>query len=227
VQPITRDQFLQIVGITSGAFDQMQHAGHVALAFGGPLPAVPGRYFGIDCVAMAIALGLAPFTGRDHAAAIVAGFFNQWGTAVAYAEADPQTNFFMAIGGVRWDPVRKRSQLMLVTNGTLEQIAKDFEQIGGLVGAIHVNITDIIQRIRVRSRELGIGIEQPFFLPPNHPAFEKIITQVKNERDTRIARLRRDKKKSRVSEARKRHAKEIKAVPRVQALDAYSAETAS
>jgi hypothetical protein len=227
MQPITREDFLRILGITSGAFDEMQHAGHVALAFGAPMPAVPGRYFGIDCVAMAIALGLAPSIGRDYATAIVGGYFNQWGTAVGHAEADPTQKFFIAIGGVHWDLVRKRPRLLLVTNGTLDRIAKDFEQIGGLVGAFHVNITVITLRIRARARELGIGLEQPFFLPSDHPAFAKIISQITRERDARIARLRRDKRKSRVTEARKRRAKEIEAVPRVQNLDAYSMETSS
>src|SRR5262249_11832570 len=76
--PLTRGQFLKIFGLTSGAFDAQQRAGHVALAFGTPIPATPGRYFDLDLVAMAISAGLTPTLSRQAATAIVLGFFNQW-----------------------------------------------------------------------------------------------------------------------------------------------------
>ena len=74
MRPLTRDQFLKILGMTSGAFDAQQRAGHVALAFGTPIPATAGRYFDLDLVGMAIALGLAPTVGRPTATTIVLGF---------------------------------------------------------------------------------------------------------------------------------------------------------
>jgi hypothetical protein len=86
--------------------------------------------------------------------------------------------------------------LLLVTAGTMEQIAEDFRQVGGLVGAWYVNVTDIIQRIRSRARELGIDIEEPFYFAPDDPRFSEIIRAVKSERDGRIERLRKDKKNS-------------------------------
>lgn len=64
MRSLTRDQFLKVFGLTSGAFDAQQRAGHVALAFGTPIPATPGRYFDLDLVAMAIALGLTPTLGK-------------------------------------------------------------------------------------------------------------------------------------------------------------------
>jgi hypothetical protein len=60
MRSLTRDQFLKILGLTSGAFDAQQRAGHVALAFRTPIPATPGRYFDLDLVAMVIAAGLTP-----------------------------------------------------------------------------------------------------------------------------------------------------------------------
>ena len=78
MRSLTRDQFLKIFGLTSGAFDALQRAGHVALAYGTPIPAAPGRYFDLDLVAIAIASGLAPTLGRRTATTIVLGFFNQW-----------------------------------------------------------------------------------------------------------------------------------------------------
>ena len=79
--------------MTGGAFDQLQHAGHVALAFGTPMPATPGRYLDLDLVAMAINLGLTPSLGRENSTAIVSGYFHQWASAVGHAEADPSRTF--------------------------------------------------------------------------------------------------------------------------------------
>jgi hypothetical protein len=223
MQSLPRDQFLSVLGLTSGAFDQLQYAGHVALAFGTPLPARPGWYLDLDLVAMAINLGLTPSFGRDYATAIVGGYFNQWGAAVGHAEADRSQNFFMAIGGMDWDPSKKRPRLLLVTHGTLAQIAKDFKDIGGLVGAYHVNVTDIIARLRARAREVGIDLSSPFFFAPDDPRFNEILRQVRQERDARIARLRRDKTKLRAMEARLRR-KDIEAVARVRAIEYSFAE---
>jgi len=72
---LTRDEFLEILGLTGGAFDQLQHAGHVALAFGTPMPATPGRYVDLDLIAMWINLGLTPSLGRENSTAIVSGYF--------------------------------------------------------------------------------------------------------------------------------------------------------
>src|SRR3974390_1419408 len=127
MQSLTREEFLELVGLTSGAFDQLQHAGHVALAFGTPLPATPGRYLDLDLVAMAINLGMSQSLGRKIATAIVAGFFHQWGSAVGYAEADPDRDYFMGVGGFGWDEAKKSAKLLLVTNGTLDDIKRDFE----------------------------------------------------------------------------------------------------
>ena len=66
MRSLTREQFLRIFGLTSGTFDAQQRAGHVALAFGTPTPATPGRYFDFDVVGMAIAAGLAPTLGRPR-----------------------------------------------------------------------------------------------------------------------------------------------------------------
>ena len=105
MQAISRTEFLELLGLSSGAFDQLQHAGHVALAFGTPLPATPGRYLDLDLVAMAINLGLTPSLGREASTVIVTGFFHQWASGIGHAEADPTQNFFMAVGGVGTDAV--------------------------------------------------------------------------------------------------------------------------
>lgn len=212
---LTREQFLELLGLTSGAFDQAQHAGHVALAFGTPLPAPPGRYLDLDLVAMAMNLGLTPSLGRESATAIVGGFFHQWASAVGHAEADPNREFFMAVAGVGWDAVKRSPKLLLVTNGTLVQITGDFRDRKDLVGFFTVNVSDIIRRLRANAKKAGIDLSRPFFFPPDDPRFDEILTQVKRELHARVARIRRDKKKLAVARARARR-QDISALPRVK-----------
>ena len=192
MRSLTRDQLLRIFGLTSGAFDAQQRAGHVALAFGTPIPATPGRYFDLDLVAMTIALGLAPTLGRQTATAIVLGFFNQWVAAVGHADADTARNYFFAMGAVGWDDREKRPREIWVTNGTAEQIMQDLHDASSVIA---VNITDIIARLRARAHMGGIDLSQPFFFPPEHARFSQIIIEFEQEREARIARLRRSKQK--------------------------------
>ena len=215
MQSLMREEFLEILGLTGGTFDQLQHAGHVALAFGTPLPSTPGRYLDLDLVAMWINLGLAQSLGRESSTAIVAGFFNQWASAVGHAEADPKQDYFMAVGGVGWDATKKSPKLHLVTNGTVDQIAQDFRNTTDLVGFFTVNISDIIRRLRAHAQEAGIDLSRTFFFPPDDPRFNEILTRVKRERDARVARLRRDKKKFAAAKARARR-QDIAAAPRVK-----------
>jgi len=215
MQYVTRDEFLELLGLTGGAFDQLQHAGRVALAFGTPMPATPGRYLDLDLVAMGINLGLTPGVGGEKSTAIVAGCFHQWASAVGHAEADPKRDFFMAVGGVGWDVSKKSPKLLLVTNGTVDEIAQDFRSTPDVVGFFTVNISDIIRRLRARAHAAGIDLSRPFFFPPNDPRFNEILTRVRRERDARIARLRGNKKKLAAAKARGRR-QDIVAAPRVK-----------
>jgi hypothetical protein len=198
MRSLSRDQFLKILGLTSGAFDAQQNAGHVALAFGTPIPATPGRYFDLDLVAMAIAARLAPTLGRQTATTIVLGFFSQWVAAVGHADADSAQSYFFAIGAVGWDDQERRPREIWVTNGTIEQIMSDLRNASSVMA---VNITDIIARLRTKARMAGIDLSQPFFFPPEHERFSQIITEFEEERAARIARLRRNKKKLRRHQA--------------------------
>lgn len=164
---------------------------------------------------MAINLGLTPSLGRAISTAIVGGFFHQWASAVGHAEAAPNEDYFLAVAGVGWDAGKKGPKLLLVTNGTLDQITKDFRNMKDLVGFFTVNISDIIRRLRTRAQASGIDLGRPFFFPPDDPRFKEILTQVKRERDARIARLRRDKKKFAAAKAR-RNRKDISGVTRVE-----------
>jgi hypothetical protein len=204
MQSLTRNEFLELLGLTGGAFDQLQHGDHVALAFGTPFPATRGRYLDLDLVAMAINLGLSTSLGREISTTIVAGFFDQWGSAVGHAEADSNQDYFMAVGGAGFDAARNGPRRLLVTHGTLDLIAADFRGVEDLVGFFNINISDIIRRLRARAQAVGIDLGRAFFFPPDDPRFDKILTQVKRERDTRIARLRRAKRKFAAVEARRR-----------------------
>jgi hypothetical protein len=125
LRSLTRDQFLKIFGLSSGAFDAQQRAGHVALAFGTPIPSTPGHYFDLDLVAMALAAALAPTFGRQAATAIVLGFFDRWVAAVGDADADPARRHFFALGGIGAAADARRFREIWVTNGTHEQISSD------------------------------------------------------------------------------------------------------
>jgi len=212
MRSLTREQFLKILGLTSGAFDAQQRAGHVALAFRTPIPATPGRYFDLDLVAMVIAAGLTPTLGRQAATTIVLGFFNQWVSAVGHADADTAQNYFFAMGLVVRENDERRPREIWVTNGTSEQIMSDLRDASSVIA---VNITDIIARLRVKARAAGIDLSQPFFFPPEHERFSQIITEFKQERDARIARLRRNKKKLRRHQALMSR-QDIKAVARLR-----------
>ena len=195
MQYVTRAEFLELLGLTGSAFDQLQHAGRIALAFGTSMPATPGRYLDLDLVAMGINLGLTPGVGSERATAIVAACFHQWLSAVGHAEADPKQDYFMTIGGVGWDAANKSAKSLVVTNGTLGQIAEDFQSIPNLVGSVTVNISGIIRGLRTRAHTAGIDLSRPFFFLPDDPRFNEILTRVKRERDARIVRLKGDKKK--------------------------------
>jgi hypothetical protein len=218
MQSLTRDEFLEVLELTGGAFDQLQHAGHVALAFGTPMPATPGRYLDLDLVATAINFGLSRSVRWDISTAIVAGYFHQWASAVGHAEADPNQDFFLAVGGVGWDEAKKGAKLLVVTNGTLDEINNDFRGIKDLVGFFNINISDIIRRLRAKAQAFGIDLTRPFFFPPDDPRFHQILNQVKRERDARIARLRRDKKKFAVAKQQRRR-ENIAELPRVKDLN--------
>jgi hypothetical protein len=198
MRSLTREQFLKIFGLTSGAFDAQQRAGHVALAFGTPIPATPGRYCDLDLVAMAIAAGLTPTLGRQAATTIVLGFFDHWVSAVGLADADTTRNHFFAMGVIGWDSDKRRPREIWVTNGTSEQIMSDLRDASSVIA---VNISDILARLRDKARTAGIDLSQPFFFPPNHERFSQIFTEFKQEREARVARLQRNKKKLRRQEA--------------------------
>jgi len=212
---LTREAFLDILGLSSGAFDQLQYEECVALAFGVPVPGTPGRYLDLDLVAMAINLALTPTFGRERSTAIVGGYFNAWASAVGAAEADPGTNYFMAVGGVEWNAKKRRPELLLVTAGTLEEIAADFRQAKNFVGSANVNVTDIIARLRRRAAEFKITLDRPMFFAPHDPRFSEIVDQVVAERDARMARFRKDKKKLSAARQRTRRSN-ITAMPRVR-----------
>jgi hypothetical protein len=215
MQHITRDELLEIVDMSKGAFDQLQHAGHVALAFGTPLPATPGRYLDLDLVAMAINLGLAPSLGRENSTAVVSAFWPQWMNAVGQAEADPAQDYHMGVAGAGWDDAKKSPKLLLVSNGTANEIAVDFRS--GVVGYFTVNVSDIIRRLRARADAIGIDLSQPFFFTPSDPRFDEILqTRIRREQKLRIARTKKNKRKFAAMNARWRRKDIEPASPRVK-----------
>ena len=83
----------------------------------------------------------------------------------------------MAVGGVGWDASKKSSKLLLVTNGTVDEIAQDFRSTPDVVGSVTVNISYIIRRLRAKAVAAGIDLSRPFFVSPNDPRYNEILTR--------------------------------------------------
>jgi hypothetical protein len=130
--------------------------------------------------------------------------------AVGQADADPARDYFFAIGGFGWGDDRKRFRELLVTHGASEQIMSDLR---GARSVIAVNITQILVRLRDKARAAGTDLSQPFFFPPEHERYSQIIAEFQQERQARVARLRRTNKETRHPQAMSRH--NIRAVERL------------
>jgi hypothetical protein len=70
-------------------------------------------------------------------------------------------------------------------------------------------------RLRAKAQAVGSDLVRPFFFTPDDPRFDQILTQVKRERDARIARLRRDRKKYAVAK-QQQHRENIAEPPRLK-----------
>jgi hypothetical protein len=216
MRSLTREQLLKTIGLTSGAFDALQRAGHVGLAFGTSDPATPGRYFDLDLAALAIGEALAPTFGRPIATTIVRGFFDQWVGAVSEAEADPGRDYFFAIGGFGWGDEKKGFRELLLTHGTNEQILSDLR---GARAVMAVNVTQILARLRDKARAAGIDLSQPFFFLPQHERYAQVIAEFQQERAARLVRHRRSKKKSRHPQIKKARHSDAISVPNIRAVE--------
>jgi hypothetical protein len=190
VRTLSREQFLKILGLSSGAYDQIQHSPGAALAFGSPIPAAPGRYLDVDLVGMAMTAGLAPAVGREAATVIVLGFFNHWAAATAEVDSDSGRHFFGL--GLVLDEFSRKAKEIRITHGSAEEILSDLR---GSSSIITVDIRDIVSRLRERARGVGVDLSGAFFYPPGHSKLKEIIAEFVEERERRAARLRRDKKK--------------------------------
>jgi len=190
VRAISRGQFLKVLGLSSGAYDQIQHSTGAALAFGSPIPAAPGRYLDIDLIGMAMASGLAPALGRQAATVIVVGFFDHWIDATAEVDTDSGRHFFGL--GLVLDEFGKKAKEIRITHGGAEEILADLR---GSSSIITVDIRDIVSRLRDRGRAVGVDLSGAFFYPAADPRFNEVIAEFVEERERRVARLRRDKRK--------------------------------
>jgi hypothetical protein len=198
MQRLTRDQFLQLTGLTSSRFDVMQHDGHVALAFGVPIPAVAGQYFDMDVVAVRLTGELTPVVGRDVATAVILSHFDIWGDTVGRADFDARPMFF-AVGiiekkGTVIDAKGVRPREFLVTGGTQQEIVDDFA-LSHQDKVVVVNVTRIIEHIRETARAAGWDLSAPFFLHPQHKDYAATLAEAKSARGAALARLKRDRKK--------------------------------
>jgi hypothetical protein len=101
----------------------------------------------------------------------------------------------------------------------VDEIAQDFRSTPDVWLALFtVNISDILFGVsgRGRSRLASISVDPSF--SPNDPRFNEILTRVRRERDARIARFRRNKKKFAAAKARGRR-QDIVVAPRVKDIN--------
>ena len=120
-------------------------------------------------------------------------------------------------------PTRRRllaQMLAVALSGGSSAFAQDTKRLLRLiVGFPAGGGTDIIARLRAKAHAAGVDLSQPFFFPPEHERFSQIITEFKQEREARIARLRRNKNKLRRHQALMSR-QDIKAVARVEGSSA-------
>jgi hypothetical protein len=210
MKALTREQFLDILGLSSGNFDVMQSTHRVALAFGSPLPGTPGRYLDLDLVAMALVLAMTGSVGREAACIMVLAYFNVWVRAVGRVDANPGEEQFFAVGHVH-DKSGRRVVEMLIAGGTHAEIVEQLRARG--VGAVmSINISDIMRRLRAKAKTIGVDLDGAFYFPPDDPRHDAIADLAADERDQRIARLRADRRKFARHKARLRR-KEIREAP--------------
>ena len=110
----------------------------------------------------------------------------------ATAEVDTHSGRHFFGLGLVLDEVGRKAKEIRITHGSREEISND---LGGSSSTITIDIGDVVSGLRKRARPIGVDLSGPFFYPPRHPAFEKIIAEFVEERERRVARLRRDKKK--------------------------------
>jgi hypothetical protein len=188
---LTRDKFLHCAGLSANRFDVMAHAGHVALAFSVPVPAVAGQYLDLDTIAMRITNELTPVVGRDDATLIVLTYFDVWCDAVGRADFDSRQMFF-GVGII--DASKERDREYLITSGVPEEIVADFADFKQ-DRVIVINVTRLIEQVREAGQSAGIDLNEPFFLPPDHPDYRQLIAEGEQLRLAALARLRQDKRR--------------------------------
>ena len=101
------------------------------------------------------------------------------------------------------DGAKKIPKLYGVAAGTLGELQQDFQaHEEPLKNACLCNLSDIIRRLRASARELGVNLEAEFFYLPDDPRFADIQRVVEREIETRLGRLKTDRKKVRLAKAR-------------------------
>jgi hypothetical protein len=210
MQRLIRSDFLDLLHLTSKEFDYLQHNGGAALAFGSPKPGRVGDYFDVDAACQAIALGLAPTFGREVASTMVLRFAPMMLATIARADADRVHEYFIGIGafGVK-DAARRIPNLYGLSAGLMGEIQQDFQaQEEPLKGGCFCNVTDILRRLRVNARALGIDLEGPFFYLPGASDFAIIRPLVEREIETRIGVLKNKADKRKLLRAKERRGRQ-------------------
>ena len=160
MRTLSRDQFLQVFELTSGAFDALQRAGHVALAFG-----TPSRQRQAAISIWTSSPWQSPPGSRRHWSAnryddCVGLLYTSGSQSVGHADADWRKTIFCD-RCVGWDNDERRPRQDLGDERHIEQITSDLRNASSVMA---VNISDIVAPA-YQGAHGRIDLSQPFFFP--------------------------------------------------------------
>jgi hypothetical protein len=176
-------EMLALTGTNAATLRNDRRRGHMVAAFGAADTALPGRYFVIDAVAVALRNELVDNGLRlKDAAALVRAYFDHWIAAVAHIE-HRQRAWLWAVAetetaGVWWS-----------ASGPADEFLTFIKNQPRPKRLILVNVPKVLDGILKRAAKAKLDLSTgSFFLPPEHELF---IEWTSEHRKRREAGLRR------------------------------------
>jgi hypothetical protein len=201
MDPLNRERFLRVLGLSSDQFDYWGARDHVAMAWGRSRPKRFNAYEPLDLFAMGLCQALSGLLDRKAAAAVVRNFWALWIDALRRIEAGgpdaPREIFFVGLRETDAEPV------LSVSAGTLPEIARDLKELpldeAPTIGA-QTDLRVIDAAIREMARRAAVELPEKFF-DMDERLFAAMVAE-DNRRRLREPELRRPREKSRGSKHR-------------------------
>ncbi len=182
---------LRLFNRNAAAIDVARGRGEVALAFGREKPDVPGEYWDMDIVAMALVDRLTRFfQNRRDAAEIVRSFWPQWTVALALAEdANENDAGLFYIGAHDFDGRAK-----VIRVGSFDEVTKTFLAMPvDKRPRVHfyVDVWEVVEAVRAAAKREDIELDERFFYSLDDPRFEATFIEEARKHSDRIKREKR------------------------------------